>query len=420
MNVLLINPNRYRVPPVPPIGLEYLVSPLVRCGHDVAILDLCFSEDVFGDCERAMQELRPAIAGITIRNIDTALYPKTEFFLDDIRAITGHIKAHGIPVIAGGAGFTAMPEQILDYIGADYGVAGPGEGALPELLRNIECGNHPERLLFGRRYRFDGSLANIRMTGIDYDRYFQEGGIAGFETQKGCPATCVYCIEARTTHSGKNIESVIREIESVVNAGYRDFHLCDCEFNIDLDLCMRFLGALIERGPAISWSLYLKPEPVSERLFALLAQSGAGVVTLTVNGYEFKNPEYVRSVAGCIRYAGESGLSLAVDLLMGMPFESVESMRGVLDFFRENRPRSVGLNYHIRLYPGTALMNYYARHPEVRKHIIGYGEETRDLLFPAFYRNPVIEEILEHAAGDALFRIEGLEAGTNYQRFNTD
>ena len=43
-NILLVNPNRFRNPPVIPIGLEYLLTALEKYSHNVDILDLCFCE----------------------------------------------------------------------------------------------------------------------------------------------------------------------------------------------------------------------------------------------------------------------------------------------------------------------------------------------------------------------------------------
>jgi hypothetical protein len=47
MRVGLINFNKRGVhepgiPPVPPIGLEYLADDLIGAGHEPALLDLCF------------------------------------------------------------------------------------------------------------------------------------------------------------------------------------------------------------------------------------------------------------------------------------------------------------------------------------------------------------------------------------------
>jgi len=46
MKVLLINPNRYQSPPVPPLGLEYIAGSLEEKGHHAEVLDLCFSENI--------------------------------------------------------------------------------------------------------------------------------------------------------------------------------------------------------------------------------------------------------------------------------------------------------------------------------------------------------------------------------------
>jgi radical SAM superfamily enzyme YgiQ (UPF0313 family) len=42
------------------------------------------------------------------------------------------------PVILGGYGFSMQPEDILEYVGGDFGVAGCGIPALPNLLEGIK------------------------------------------------------------------------------------------------------------------------------------------------------------------------------------------------------------------------------------------------------------------------------------------
>ncbi len=94
MNVLLINPNRYKYPPVPPIGLEYLAGFLEQEGHSVELVDLCFSENVYADIDDALTSFNPHVVGITVRNVDTVLYHSNEFFLDEIKDIIKHIKSN--------------------------------------------------------------------------------------------------------------------------------------------------------------------------------------------------------------------------------------------------------------------------------------------------------------------------------------
>ena len=41
------------------------------------------------------------------------------------------------PIVLGGAGYSMFPESALAYLDADYGVAGEGEIAFPDLVRPL-------------------------------------------------------------------------------------------------------------------------------------------------------------------------------------------------------------------------------------------------------------------------------------------
>ncbi len=91
MKILLINPNRYKAPPVPPIGLEYIAACLEKEGHEPLIVDLTFSEEIYKDIDEAIGSFAPDIVGVTVRNIDAVLYHTNEFFLDEIKDIVTYI-----------------------------------------------------------------------------------------------------------------------------------------------------------------------------------------------------------------------------------------------------------------------------------------------------------------------------------------
>ncbi|MCI0480640.1 MAG: cobalamin-dependent protein, partial [Candidatus Dadabacteria bacterium] len=218
MKILLINPNRFKSPPVPPIGLEYVASSLEERGHGTAVLDLCFSEDVFADIDREIGSFRPDITGITVRNIDTVLFHTNEFFLDDIRTLVDYIKStHGLKVIIGGAGVAAFPEGVADYLNADYAVCGPGEHAVHDILEHFKHGAEKKRVFYGR-YPVPVRCRR-RLSDLPHAQYRTNGGIIGFETHKGCSSSCVYCLEARTRVTFREPVDVISEIRTFVDAG---------------------------------------------------------------------------------------------------------------------------------------------------------------------------------------------------------
>ena len=93
MRVLLVNPNRYHAPPVPPLGLEHVAAALQGAGHDVGLLDLCFDADPVAVLEQRLASRPVDVVGFTIRNLDTALHPGTLCFLDAIKQLVAVPKA---------------------------------------------------------------------------------------------------------------------------------------------------------------------------------------------------------------------------------------------------------------------------------------------------------------------------------------
>ena len=413
MKILLINPNRYKFPPVPPIGLEHIAGALEEKGHEVAMVDLCFSDSVYEDIDRAVSEFAPDIAGVTVRNVDTVLYQTNEFFLDEMKEMIGYVKSHhGLRVIIGGSGVPTNPEGVREYLDADYAVTGPGEDAVIELLDIIRKHGNANKILRGR-YRFDISCPR-RRTGIDYKRYFEHGGVAGFETHKGCSSSCVYCIEANSMVSFKGVPDVIAEVKSLVDCGYSRFHLCDSEFNEDLDYAVEFCTALKKSGLKIDWSVYMKPANYNKKLFRLMKETGVSLITLTVDSWK-KCPLYWADIETMIFHGRSAGIRTAVDFLTGFPYEGEETLEHYLDLFRRTGPDSVGINTYIRLYHTLPITNIIVRDVRLRANLTG---EVSDKSFvrPVFYNQVSAERLQEIIKHDKLFRIEGLEKGVNYLR----
>jgi hypothetical protein len=413
MKILLVNPNTYRFPPVPPIGIEHVAATLEEGGHVTEILDLTFSDSPLADVDTAVAKFGPDIAGVSVRNIDSVLFPANEFFLHNIREIVRALRErHNLRVVIGGAGVAADPKGIVEYLGADYAVAGPAEGAINELLEDIARGEATDCIHY-RRYRYD--LRCPRSCGrTDYRKYLTEGGIGGFDTHKGCSSSCVYCIEANTRVSFKPIGDVLGEIRSLFEQGCSRFHLCDSEFNEDLDYASDFCNALILKGPRIDWAIYMKPANYNKKLFRLMKESGVSLITLTVDSWK-KCPLYWADIEKIIFNARSSGIKIVVDFLTGFPYEEDDTILFCLDLFRRTQPQSVGINTYIRLYRKLQITDIIFKDEGLKKRVIGYEWEG-DLVRPVFYNHLTGEKLSGLIAGDPLFRIEGFEKGVNYSR----
>jgi radical SAM superfamily enzyme YgiQ (UPF0313 family) len=413
VKILLVNPNRYKSPPVPPIGLEYVASSLADKGHAVELVDLCFSENPSQDIDQAVRTFRPDIAGVTVRNVDTVLYHTNEFFLDEIKAVVTRLKSeHGLKVMIGGAGVSADPEGILDYLNADIAVAGPAEETVHDVLDIMQDTRNSKKIFRGR-HTARGSCPRRRFS-VDYKKYAAAGGVAGFETHKGCSSSCVYCLEANLRVSFKPAENVIREIKVFVDNGFDHFHLCDAEFNENTEYAIEFCTALKKAGMGIRWAVYMKPADFNKSLFRLMKETGVYLITLSMDSWK-KCTLYWSDYEKFVFGARSFGIKVAVDFLAGFPYETDNTLLEHLDTLRRPLPDSIGVNTYIRLYKNLQITRIIQKDKSLKAHLSG-SISGANLINPFFYNHVTTEKLTSLIDDDPLFRIEGLEKGVNYNR----
>src|SRR5512139_3348989 len=223
--VLLVNTNRFLYPPVIPLALEYLLSALKDGPFTVEVADLCFSSQPLAELEERVRCFSPDVIGMTIRNIDSALYENNEYFLPEARGfVEAARRVADVPVIIGGAAISADPRGILNYVGADCAVVGPGEGILPALIEEAPLLRRSGKII---RARAPEGFRASRAGTLNYRRYVEGGGIPGFETHRGCTSHCAYCIEAGTPVTFREPADVIGELRQLIDGGFDHFHLCD-------------------------------------------------------------------------------------------------------------------------------------------------------------------------------------------------
>ena len=106
---------------------------------------------------------------------------------------------------------------------------------------------------------------------------------------------------------------------------------------------------------------------------------------------------------------------MAIDLLVGYPYESLDSIKTCLRFFENNPPKTVGISFYYRIYKDTALAKLIKDDKKLQKSLITSYSENQYFLFPIFYNQIKQETIEDLIEGKELFRIAGITPGVNYQ-----
>ena len=413
--ILLINPNQMK-PPVTPVAIDFLASMLRSGGYAVEFLDLAFENDVDSALEQKIDD-RFMFIGISLRNIDDSFFATRDFCLARIRPIVKKIRRlTAAPIIIGGVGYSIFPVAALEYSGADYGIYGDGELSIIQFadamagkssLANIPglVAKSNGRCFRNQSHAVDLSALELsdRST-VDNVRYFREGGMVGFETKRGCNASCSYCADrpAKGKITRRRApEQVAREIEALIDKGIDHFQTCDSEFNIPYDHAVDVCHEFIRRGlgEKARWYAYMAPGRFDKTLASLMKRAGCVGINF---GTDHCNPEILRvlgrtHIADSISEASilchNHEIICMFDLLLGAPGETPETLREVIEFMKSINPSCVGASMGIRLYPGTPMARALASQMEQNAPgFHGLEPDNTELLRPVYYLSPELGE----------------------------
>jgi radical SAM superfamily enzyme YgiQ (UPF0313 family) len=138
------------------------------------------------------------------------------------------------------------------------------------------------------------------------------------------------------------------------------------------------------------------------------------MLTLSIDTCSHTSAQYGR-LAQLFSCGQEKGIEVIIDLSIGSPYEEDDEARRMFDFLDEQPVVSVGVNSYFRVYPGTPLYQQLMLDNKLTQFIIPRKPDM-DLLYPTFFCRFTEEKVRQFIGGREIFRIEGLEKATNYQR----
>jgi radical SAM superfamily enzyme YgiQ (UPF0313 family) len=399
MRVLLISSNTERINMVTiPLGLGLVAAASRQAGHEVTFLDLLNEQDPGAAVRRVVEEARPDVIGISVRNIDDQSSDNPRFLLEQVKPVVEACRAcTRAPIVLGGAGYSIFPEAALAYLGADLGVSGDGEAVFPALLDRLETGDDSSDLpgvhVAGRPPGAGPSFHD------DLDAFpLWDAALSSIadpsspdlwipiQSRRGCPNDCSYCSTANI--QGRMIRRrsprEVAELAALLaHAGYRRFYFVDNSFNIPeshaLEIC-RWMKAL---APGAAWRCIFYPHLVGAALVRAMAEAGCVEVSL---GFESGcdrilremnkrfSPDDVRAASDLLAAHGIRRIGF---LLLGGPGETRETVEESLAFAESLRLDMLKITVGVRIYRGTPLARRAVRD--------GMISSEDDLLRPRFY-----------------------------------
>ena len=372
MRVLLLNPPPRRVaekkdvPRYQHIGIGYLISAVEKAGHEVKVIDAKLDRlDPEGVIE-SIKRFSPSVLGVTAmtHEIEVAVSIVKEYKKIDPE----------VTVVLGGVHVTALPEETVKrYPEIDAGIIGEGEIALPLIIKAVENGSEDFSSIPGVIFR--DTTGNIQRNDNEWIedldslprpnwRYFKNAKDYIIITSRGCPYSCVFCMQA----SGKKVrrrsgEKVLEEIEKVIEEKKPErFLFYDETFTLDKKRVHEICDSLIKKGlnKDIKWSATTRVDAVDRDMLIKMKEAGCDHIEF---GVESGNEEMLKRIKkGITKSQAEHALKLAKELgfhteaafILGHPHENMETALETINFAAKLNPNVIQLGIMVP-YPGTAV-----------------------------------------------------------------
>ena len=389
MRVLLINSNRkVDLLAAPPLGLCYVASATETAGHEVKLVDLCFSGNhVQKELFHAIRSFDPQVIGISLRNIDNVNMLHPISYLPAIRQVTEYIKQiAAVPLVVGGSGASLMPEHILNLLAADYIVVSDGEETFVKLLSAIEKNEAPQQIPgVGMKIRGEFHLTAPRLTEfrggtadlgkwVDIRPYQKIGSSYNVQTKRGCRQQCIYCTYNQSLEGNRlrlrSPGDVVDEIEEALFKYHpATFEFVDAVFNDPWEHSAAIMEEIARRPwKAEFTAMGVHPRNLDKSYLDLMWKAGFRSLMVTPESVSDKMLRSYRKgfnrddVVHAAEAINKTPFAAWWFFMIGGPGETNETLRESLDFaleYLQKKGRAVTNIAHffigVRIYPKTKL-----------------------------------------------------------------
>ncbi|NOZ24383.1 MAG: radical SAM protein [Planctomycetes bacterium] len=333
----------------PTVTFATVAAPLIEAGHQVEVVDLDVYPSPLKTLKRRLDRLEPHIVGLTAV---TPLYANLLRIAKLVREWRPDVS-----LVAGGVHITLFPEAAVEEAGLDMAVIGEGDFTLRDVLDSKDPLDTP-----GVCLRDDGEvihtsprplIQDLDSLGMpawrlyDIRRYHathlleirSPGGL--IETSRGCPFGCTYCDKTTfgRTFRAKSVGRTIAEIEHMLRVGFREIHVVDECFTMDMERAKEICREIIRRGLRFPWSAFgVRVDRLDNELMALLKRSGCHQLGF---GVETGNAEVMKRIRKRITLdqvrratglAHRHGIETLGYFMLGLPGDTEATMQDTVRF----------------------------------------------------------------------------------------
>jgi hypothetical protein len=314
----------------------------------------------------ALAERRPWLVGFTcyLWNIERTLWVARELK----RLLPG------VRVVLGGPEITADNRWVLESGVGDYAVVGEGEQTFRDLLLALLDDPTPPCPIAGlhvpgadRLPAFRTPMADLSRLGSPYLAGVLDAAdeqMLLLETTRGCVFKCKFCYYPKSYDKQYYLprEAILANLRHARERGAREVFLLDPTLNQRRDFA-DFLRVLGEGNPGRTFQYFgeLRGEGVTAETARLLRDAHFTEVEVGLQSIEpeamtlMERKNNLRAFERGVRAMLDQGIKVRVDLIVGLPGDTVESVRRGLRYLHDGGLYSDLQVFNLAILPGTAF-----------------------------------------------------------------
>ena len=404
-------------PLIGPVGIDYIAGAMGKAGYHADVVDMALAEDADQALRGYFERHSPQLVGISLRNVDDCFWPSAQWFAPNVVDLISKLRRMtDAPIVVGGVGFSIFAEQIMGISGADFGIRGDGEKAIVLLLEELTGSKRYERVPGLLWHAQQGLQSNppawetpiclpAQRRAIDNVAYFERGGQCGLETKRGCNRRCLYCADPLAKGNSLRLRDpaeVADEAESLLGQGIDVLHLCDAELNVPRGHAVAVCEEFVRRslGKRLRWYTYMAVVPFDSELASIMQRAGCVGIDFTSDSANeqmlqtYRQQHRKDDLANAVQLCGDNGIIVMLDLLLGGPGETPETVAETINFVKRIGPDAVGASLGLRIYPGTPMTELLAAEGplETNDNLRRKYDGPVDFFKPTFYLSSLLGE----------------------------
>jgi len=309
------------------IGLRYLYANMKELQTFTTIKEFSINDALQSVAEELLYDAPDIIGiGVYIWNVS-----ECSELVHIIKKVSPHTK-----IVLGGPEVSYSPLRV-NFDAADYIIQGEGDVAFYELCKKIAADERVERLI-------PMTLPKLKEIQLPYDYYTDEDVQNRYiyvEISRGCPFACEFCLSSMDEKvRAFDLDAVLEAFEKLWQRGARNFKFVDRTFNLNMRAANRVLDFFLAKEPPYFAHFEVIPDHFPESLRKKIKAFPHGALQLEI-GIQTLNTDVAHNISRDLNIEkikeniayleNETTAHIHLDLIVGLPGESLESFASNLD-----------------------------------------------------------------------------------------